>query len=363
MKKYASVKYVDFNQYNRVIAVSDIHGDSDSFVGVLEKIGFSDSDALVIVGDILGKGSRSLELLQMVVRCAKKGNLYMVKGNHDGVLNDWCDGRISDEDIDSFISSGGSNIITEMAAELKLECKTLDDVMRIKETIKMVYGSEIRFLGELPHIIDSNIAVFVHAGIRPGLLSEQDCGYCLSAKAFADQEYQFEKPVIVGHWPASNYSEDVIIANSYFNKKNHTISIDGGNSMKSWKQLNYLILSGSGEMIESGYYDCLPKVIALEEQEESTEHITLIFPKTRVEIKKKMEDESLCYIPYLNREMMIENGHIYFYKGNMYCWDFTTYYMRISEGEVLSYCKDEKDCILVKREGVVGKYAGKYRFV
>ena len=46
-KTYATVHKVDFSPYRRVIAISDIHGDREGFDGVLDKLGFSEDDALV----------------------------------------------------------------------------------------------------------------------------------------------------------------------------------------------------------------------------------------------------------------------------------------------------------------------------
>ena len=43
---YAVVQKIDFSPYQRVIAISDIHGDCQGFDGVLKKVGFSEKDAL-----------------------------------------------------------------------------------------------------------------------------------------------------------------------------------------------------------------------------------------------------------------------------------------------------------------------------
>ncbi len=50
---YATVKYVNFDRFARIIVISNIHADTEGFRGVLAKVDFSKDDALVIVGDIL----------------------------------------------------------------------------------------------------------------------------------------------------------------------------------------------------------------------------------------------------------------------------------------------------------------------
>lgn len=362
-KQYASVKQVDFHKYNRIVIISDIHGDPEGFSGVLKKAKFSGEDALVIAGDILGRGNGQLKLLQMVTEYAKTGNLYMVRGNHDGFLSEWYDGDISDADMLAFLNSGRTCIVTEMAEALGLAYQTAEQLAHLKQKIRSTYAEEIEFLESLPEIIDSNVAIFVHAGIQPGPLEKQDYWYCLTAKAFAEQEYRFEKPVIVGHWPASNYSGQIININSYFKRESNIIAIDGGNSMKSWMQINYLILDGNGTLLESGSYDHLPRVRVLESQEESRDPVTLIFPKTRIEIKETNETESVCYVPHLDREMTFENRRTYPYKGDTYCFDFTTYHLPVKQGEVVTLCRVEEGYLLIKRDGIVGKYAGAYEMV
>ena len=53
----------DLSGYRRIIAVSDIHANLDYFQHLLEKIKFGKEDALIIAGDFLEKGERSLDTL------------------------------------------------------------------------------------------------------------------------------------------------------------------------------------------------------------------------------------------------------------------------------------------------------------
>lgn len=377
--KYAAVRHVNFDNYKRVIVMSDIHGDSTGLAGVLEHVHFSDTDALVLVGDLIEKGRYSLEVLRRVMQMSLNGNVYVVLGNNEAIILDWLLDEVSNEAVFGYVASRDQSIIFEMAQELRIGCGTVGELSLLKERIKQNYTEEICFLRELPQIIDSEIAVFVHAGIEPGDLMRQDYDYCLSATAFAEQKYSFEKTVIVGHWPVSNYCDRRIDVNVYFNKEMNVISIDGGNSMKCWEQINYLILtresmeeaeSGqqrnevcrkNGRVITGGYYDSLPKICALDDQPETAESFTLVFPNTHIEIRKEGAEESICFVPYLNKEITVSNDHIYTYKNKKYCYDFTTYDLCVDAGEVLTFCMETEDGILVKRDGIVGNYHGRYR--
>ena len=130
--------------------------------------------------------------------------------------------------------------------------------------------------------------------------------------------------------------------------------------MKSWRQINYLILDGVGNALEEGYFDNLPKIKVLEDQAENEGYYSLIFPNTAVEIRGVREGKTICYVPWLDKEILLDSNRIYEYKGKTYCWDMTTYDMPVKAGEILSSCGMTPEGLLIKRGGVVGNYHGEY---
>ena len=354
----ASVKKLDLNQYKRTIVLSDLYGDYEGFINVLNEIHFSNEDYCIIVGDILEKGSDSLKLLRKVMNLK---NCTLVLGNNDTLFNDLKSGSINPSDIIWYMNKQ-NNILVEMAKELNLEYQTEEELKKLENKIFDTYIDEINFLNHCPYILETNDYIFVHAGIDPKKeLHEQDVNTCISAPAFANIKHKFEKMIIVGHWPASNYSKEKINVNSYYNPKSNVLSIDGGNSMKSWQQINVLMIENN--TINNLSYDRCEKIKCLEKQDESKNPISLIFPNTHIEIKEKYELNSLCYVPYLNKELMIDNEKIYEYKHKTYCFDFTTYHLGIHENEIVSFWRKEEDKILIKKDGIVGLYKGRYEKV
>lgn len=354
----AKVLRKDLSQYKRIIVCSDIHGDLDGFEGLLKQVDFTQEDGLVIAGDILEKGNQSLKLLRKIMKMHEEGNLFMTLGNNDTLLRECAYREADNESIYWYMNSRKNSILIEIAEELDMPYGSVEDVDKLMNQCKEVYQNEIQFLDSFPYILDTEIATFVHAGIEDKPLDEQDIDFCVSVPNFAQRDEVFDKLVVVGHWPASNYSEGKIIVNSYYNPKMNVISIDGGNSMKRWAQINYLIFE-NGNMSQ-GWYDALPKIKALEDQKESLDSITLLFPHTEIEIIEENEEESLCFIPYINQKLYIKNKNIYDYKRKTYCSDFTTYQIEVQAGDILSLCKDEQDKIMAKKEGIVGYYTGKY---
>ena len=381
-KKYASVTQIHLEKYNRVIVISDIHGDYDGFLGVLEKTAFSDLDALVVVGDIIERGSHSLRLLRLIMEYDKRENVYILMGNNEDFFLMWCDGKISDAGMHGYLKSKENSIMIDMAEALHMKYETVEQMASLRQAICENYKRELQYLRGLPQIFESEYAVFAHAGLEPGDLDTQDYEYVLAAPAFYEQPHRFAKKVIVGHWPTSNYCVDRIDANVRWNRETNVISIDGGNSMKSWRQINYLILDPKSGNVQSGYYDDLPKIKVLENQEESEHAFTLVFPNTQIGYicEKEMEsaedamhapdmpawnksEYSLCYFPSIEKKFWIEKERIYDYKGKTYCWDFTTYDLPIKAGEIVSLCSQSKSSVLIKKNGIVGNYKGSVLFM
>ena len=88
LKKKTKVRRLTLEKNRRLIFVSDIHGDVDTFKAGLENIGFNDNDYLFIIGDICEKGDfkKNLECFRYVMELSKRDNVYPMAGNCDEVL-------------------------------------------------------------------------------------------------------------------------------------------------------------------------------------------------------------------------------------------------------------------------------------
>ena len=130
---YARYEFCCLSKYERVIVVSDIHGMLGVFRAALDGLGFSEKDALVIVGDILEKGGECLETLRFVRKLYSRGNVYMVLGNNDTPFADWRNGVFSDGDICRYMNGAahGSTLL-DMAAELKMPFGTAAEVAALR---------------------------------------------------------------------------------------------------------------------------------------------------------------------------------------------------------------------------------------
>ena len=362
---YASYQFMPLSAYRRVIVISDLHGDPEGYRQVKEMTGFAENDALVIVGDLLEKGADSLGLVRAVMQDAQQGNVFVTAGNNDRIFTMWEDRVFPEEEILLYLNSLDmkNSILANMAAENGFVPDSAEKLEELHRLAESRYAKEARFLRQLPVILESEDWIFVHAGLKPGPLDTQEEWYCLTAPEFARQPYTFDKPVITGHWPVTNYSGNVITKRVYHDPAMPCFCIDGGNSMKVWGQINWLILTPGKSEWESGYCDGLPAVRILEDQPESRDPVTLLFPHTRVTVEEEKDGVCTCWVPYIRRHVTLKKENIYIYKDRTYSRDYTNYHPFLQKGETVGFCEVSGDEILIKKDGIIGLYRGHWEFL
>ncbi len=168
----------------RTIVIGDIHGCYDELEDLLERIAPGASDRIIAVGDLIVKGWKNREVL----------NLFMVDerfqaviGNHDrAILRHWNEENIS----------------------LKRTQKAALDEL---DADRARYAS---YLNSLPYMIDLGSHVVVHAGVRPGVPLEAQTPDDLTELRTLGSDrtsregipwyevYDGEKIALFGHWPA-----------------------------------------------------------------------------------------------------------------------------------------------------------------
>lgn len=68
-----------------IYAMSDLHGEYDKYRAMLEQIHFSDEDVLYILGDVVDRGEKPVEILWDM---SLRPNVYPLMGNHDRMALD-----------------------------------------------------------------------------------------------------------------------------------------------------------------------------------------------------------------------------------------------------------------------------------
>jgi diadenosine tetraphosphatase ApaH/serine/threonine PP2A family protein phosphatase len=171
----------------RTLVVGDLHGCYDELTALTARVGLGASDRLVCVGDLVVKGEKSREVLELFMSDRRYSS---VLGNHDRALLEYWQGARSKRDL----------------KPSQLECaKQLGKGRK-------AYAA---YLASLPGYLDLGTHVVVHAGLRPGVpLAEQKLDDLTALRTLGREResrdgtpwyevYDGEKTALFGHWPAS----------------------------------------------------------------------------------------------------------------------------------------------------------------
>ena len=105
-RKTAKVAPLVLEPGRRTFCVSDVHGNLPLLKGLLEKLGFSEADTLIVMGDIVERNTGSLATLRYLMELSRGYDLRFILGNCDNLVLDFVDE--GGELLDSFLSGGSA---------------------------------------------------------------------------------------------------------------------------------------------------------------------------------------------------------------------------------------------------------------
>ncbi len=210
-----------------VYVMSDIHGEYTAYQKLLEKIDFSDSDELYVLGDCVDRGAEPIKLLQdMMLR----HNVYPIIGNHEymaitvlrqlmkEVTEENCDALLKNNTLQNLLlwQQNGGNVTLEQFRRLNLEEK-----YEILE-----YLSDFSLYEHIK--VSGNEFVLVHAGLdnfaEDRNLSDYELHELIFHSPDYDRVYYKDKYLVTGHLPTISQEGN---SGQVIMKKNH-IAIDCG---------------------------------------------------------------------------------------------------------------------------------------
>lgn len=208
---------------NNIYVISDIHGEFDLFIKMLKKINFSRNDRLIILGDVLDRGSQPIKIIEYVM---EKDNIKLLMGNHEKMFLDFI---LAENENDKFfayhmwMNNGGYTTLAEYD-EL--------DINRQEAIVNFIKNLS------LYKIIDNYI--LVHSGLNTsGLHQYENIKKIMSKQTEEDllwsrEDFYKEKgienyTVVFGHTPTPlirNQSENYDFSIWYDDVYNDKIGID-----------------------------------------------------------------------------------------------------------------------------------------
>ena len=183
--------------------VSDIHGEYDKFVEILDKIGLKDEDTLYVLGDIVDRGPNPIKTL---LKLMKMPNAICIVGNHELMALDglrFLNSNITSELMESIDAELLGNLIDwqRNGSETTInEFRQLDQEMR-----REVFNFVISFSMYEEITVCSRKYLLVHAGLGDYSPEKRIEDYSLKNLVWdrADYEIQYFDDIYVvsGHTP------------------------------------------------------------------------------------------------------------------------------------------------------------------
>ena len=149
------IEKINENDYNKIFVISDLHGQYDLFLKLLEKINLKREDLLLIMGDICDRGEKSYEIYMKCMKMMKLGyNLKFILGNHEDMLL---------EDLENDYPLRYETEFSLYRNSKYFNKKSMEEWY--KENFFKEIKWLVKWLKNCPLIISGNESIFVHAGL------------------------------------------------------------------------------------------------------------------------------------------------------------------------------------------------------
>ena len=186
-----------------VYVMSDLHGNYEGFMSILEQIKFSEEDELYVDGDIVDRGKGGIKILQYMMM---QPNIYSIIGNHEYALMqvlDFVTQEITEDSISKIDEKTLQNIIEYQNIGGQVTLDEFHKLSKEEQQDIMEYLKEFAAYEEIS--VKGNKFVIIHAGLihfRPERKLDDYQLYELIFKApNYEKVYFMDKYLVTGHLP------------------------------------------------------------------------------------------------------------------------------------------------------------------
>ncbi len=346
--------YFDETKYDRIIAISDIHGGDILFERLLEKVALQPSDLLVLMGDYVNRGRHSLAALRKVMQLAKLPNCVVLMGNHETFVSYFIKREKYRARLIDFLENWHyPTILHEMVEQLKAKGVTLaSDGDGLALQLRRAYAAEFDFIDALAILLEGKSHIFVHAGYEDHYQLPTDYESYLKYDDYASITRRQNKTVVVGHWPVSNVLSDYLTNAPYYYADKNIYFIDGGLNIKHSGELNALIIRVQDSAYRYDYqqvndFEQLKVTASFDYPTEK--QICINYPDYEVDLIEAGPLISRCRYCKTGALLSVFNCLLKEHDGRLYLSiDYVNDFLNVPVGSVVSVAKRFADCTLVK---------------
>lgn len=202
-----------------IYAIGDVHGRLDLLKALEEKIvqdaaRLEGTKRIFMLGDYIDRGPASSQVLEHLMAKPPKGfSRVCLTGNHEAAMLDFVDGRLP---LQFWLSIGGDATLSSYGIDIERLQAAYPSEAKLSQIIRArIPEKHVHFLRNMPVLIDTPHAIFVHAGLRPGIPLERQTDEDLVTirSEFLKNPAPPPKLVVHGHTPG----DDVRVRNNCIN--------------------------------------------------------------------------------------------------------------------------------------------------
>lgn len=262
------VQRIKEKDYERIFVMTDLHGRYDLFLKMIEKINLSKKDLLIVTGDSCDRGNGSYSLYKWYVQKINENyNVIHLIGNHEDMMYK---AQTIKRYKENWLWNGGEATIKsffENYAEEEKEPRKNTGEENSKSGNKETGESRIEefeeyflkdkifeerwlfdFIQKMPHIIEGEKYLFVHAGIDfTKSLERQEERYLIWTRDDWYTKNDTGKTVFYGHTP----QEEITVRNNCVNLDSGAVMTGVMNCMEV--RGNKLYRLKNGEISEENF--------------------------------------------------------------------------------------------------------------
>lgn len=198
-----------------IYATSDAHGyPLDSFLRLLEKAGFSASDRLYVIGDVIDRnGDGGVAMLRWMMR---QENVTLIKGNHEAMMLECGFALTSNVDLTNLRKVTLEEQYRLLRWHRNGCLVTLENLLKLREKNPKELKKLLEYVRSAPLYMELTVGqkrfVLVHGGLN-GFdpekgLEEYSLDDLVWTRPEEDEQYWTDRLVILGHTPTHYFGRD-----------------------------------------------------------------------------------------------------------------------------------------------------------
>ncbi len=196
-------------EYERIIAVGDLHGCYSPLVDLMRVISVTADDLIIFIGDYIDRGPESKQIVDELITILQgPGDIRCLKGNHEDMLLGAAGYKAAVRDLDTWLYNGGTSTLESYGADpadIRRILYTRDREEQEFAIRDIVPKSHLEFFQALDLYIETENYFFCHAGVNPlvsieeGKRNMQDILWMRSH--LNASRLIWKKTVVCGHTP------------------------------------------------------------------------------------------------------------------------------------------------------------------